>query len=138
MASAKTSWASVSWNKLSQLSPAEKHRLEVKWNQAIQDARGYHDCWLHEGRTSKGYGIVWVSRDSPQKGFDCRAHIIALFLADNQGPSLDSQTSHLCHRPGCIKYSHLTFESDSDNKKRQECNNRKKCVCGLTPKCFPH
>lgn len=44
--------------------------------------------------------------------------------------------SHLCHNNKCVKVAHLTWEPHGDNIRREQCNHRKECVCGLKKKCF--
>ena len=136
------SWAIKTWMKLDQLTPQQKHDLENKWRREVEEAKIYNSCWLYNGRkkiNKNGYGEIYVSRSKAEgRGFYAPVHIVSLFFARSAAPDSSSQTSHLCHRRDCLRYEHLVFEGDGENKKRQSCNRPPKgCRCGLTPKCFP-
>lgn len=46
------------------------------------------------------------------------------------------QISHLCHRKECINPTHLVYEPQWKNLKRNYCGEQGECDCGLMPQCL--
>ena len=137
--------AYASWMKLSALNPEEREMLKSKWREIMTySVNIVQGCHKFTGANSGGrsyltsgkYGQVRVYRFPDNGGsFRCSAHIVSLFVKGHSGPRVNDRSSHLCHKPLCVRRSHLCFESLSDNMKRQQC--KSSCSCGLVPKCFP-
>jgi hypothetical protein len=47
----------------------------------------------------------------------------------------EAQVSHLCHRKECINPSHLVYEPQWRNLKRNYCGEKGECDCGVQPRC---
>lgn len=58
------------------------------------------------------------------------------FESHPHGWPVDTQVSHLCHRKNCINPSHLVYEPQWKNLKRNYCGENGKCDCGVMPKCI--
>lgn len=75
------------------------------------DRRGENDCWLWQGRKTKGYGQVYF------RGQHVQAHRLAYQLL--AGPIPDGLTlDHLCTVKDCVNPNHLEPVSIRDNKLR--------------------
>ena len=74
------------------------------------------------------------------KGHKLSAHIFLgkppVFGRDVNGWPVATQVSHRCHRKSCINPSHLVYEPQWKNLKRNYCGENLKCDCGVTPPCL--
>lgn len=58
-----------------------------------------------------------------------------LLIHSKKWPKAYDVASHLCHNRECCDVSHMAWESDATNKRRETCRKNKKCTCGEEVSC---
>ena len=130
------------------ITEAELRTLFVRMNKKIKD--GVWTGALADGRPVL-YMVTEHSRTRPKmKGKPYKGQVrfeaartkflvYALRLLEaNIFPSNSEETnvSHLCHNPKCIRADHLEWSTRRKNSNRNLCGFRGSCMCGFTPACI--
>ena len=78
----------------------------------------------------KSYPIIsyFCSGGSGRATANTCARIVALCVAGDK-LSIGNDASHRCGNPGCVRPSHLIFESNAENKCRDKCQAAGSCSC---------
>ena len=84
-------------------------------------------CTLWNGPVNRdGYGFVRVTFRGCRKILT--AHRLAYYISHSSHYLIPNMhVSHLCHNKLCVNLQHLSYESDSVNKKREICKHEVEC-----------
>ena len=84
-------------------------------------------CTLWNGPVNRdGYGFVTVTFRGCRKILT--AHRLAYYISHSSHYLIPNMhVSHLCHNKLCVNLQHLSYESDSVNKKREICKHEGEC-----------
>ena len=100
------------------LTLAEKYMLKQKLRAKIE-VRGNCRVWIGS-RNRDGYGIIRITFRG--KRITLTVHRLRYFMkCDLQTLNPRMHVSHLCHNKLCIKMSHLSYETQNINNKRDNC-----------------
>lgn len=82
-------------------------------------------CWLWEGATAQGYGIL-MGDDRKIKG----AHRLAWQIENNKAVPKGKEVCHSCDTPRCVNSAHLFLGTHADNMKDCKIKNRRPLLEG--------
>jgi hypothetical protein len=102
--------------------------IDEVWLQMYEHGVRHHEfgCIDHTYATTKDTNKYAQVR---YKGKKYYCHVVAAIRHLRRAPENDDEASHLCGRPWCIEWTHLTFESGLVNKSRLCCQ----LYLGVTP-----